>query len=193
MWCCHSSTIKCAELRCELDYAISFWSWILSWKYPHFVEISTFCGYYLHFVEISMFRGYYPHFVYISIFRGNIHVLWILSAFRGNIHVPWILSAFHVFICILWRLSAFRGNIHVPWILSVFRPFYLSSFTCLVKLTGATGCAFPRSLYHPHSNFLKATNYDSLLLLLVKMSTRLTFPSIFSMKIGLDPFLSDPI
>ena len=36
----------------------------------HFVEISTFCGYYLHFVEISTFRGYYPHFVDIYVLRG---------------------------------------------------------------------------------------------------------------------------
>ena len=65
---CHV-TSKGAELSCELDYTILFWSWILSWKYPHFVEISTFYGYYPHFVEIYMFRGYYPHFVHISVFR----------------------------------------------------------------------------------------------------------------------------
>ena len=55
-----SATSKGADLSCELDYAISFWSWILSCKYTHFVEISTFRGYYLIFVEISTFRGYYP-------------------------------------------------------------------------------------------------------------------------------------
>ena len=41
--------------------------------------------------------------------------------------------------------------------------------------------AFPQYLYHLHSNFLKARNFDSLLLLLVKMSAGLTFPSIFLM------------
>ena len=46
---CHA-TSKGAGLSCELDYTISFWSWILSWKYPHFVEIFTFRGYYPHFM-----------------------------------------------------------------------------------------------------------------------------------------------
>ena len=131
-----TATSKGTELSYELNYAISFWSWILSWKYFHFVEISTFHGYYPHFVEISTFRGYYPNFVYISVFCGNIHVLWILSAFLGNIHVPWRLSAFCVCIRIYWKLSAFGVNIHVPWILSAFFPFYLSYFTHLMKVTG---------------------------------------------------------
>ena len=132
------ATSKSAELSCEIDYAISLWSWILSWKYPHFLGISTFRGYYTHFVEISTFRRYYPQFVYISVFRGNIHVLWVLSAFCGNIHVPWILSAFCVCICISCRLSVFCGNIHVSSILFAFRPFYLSQFTHLVRVTGAS-------------------------------------------------------
>ena len=67
-WC--HATSKGTELSFEVDYAISFLSWILSWKYPHFVEISTFRGYYPHFVEISTFRGYYLHFVEISTERG---------------------------------------------------------------------------------------------------------------------------
>ena len=120
---CHA-TSKGAKLSCELDYPISFWSWILSCKYPHFVEISTFCG-------------YYPHFVVISVYRGNIHVLLILSAFHGNIHVPWILSAFCGCICTLCILSEFCGNTHFPCILSAFRPFYLSYFARLLKVTGA--------------------------------------------------------
>ena len=82
------ATGKGAELSCEIDCTISLWSWILLWKYPHFVQISTFHGYYPHFVEIPTFRGYYPHFVYISVFRENIHILLILSAFHENIHVP---------------------------------------------------------------------------------------------------------
>ena len=63
-------TSKGAELSCQLDYTIPFWSWILSWKSLYFVEISTFCGYYLHFLEISTFRGYYLHFVDIYVLRG---------------------------------------------------------------------------------------------------------------------------
>ena len=66
--------VKGSELNCELDYTISFWSWILSWKSLHFVEISMFRRYYPHFVEISTSRGYYPHFVDI------IRILRILSA-----------------------------------------------------------------------------------------------------------------
>ena len=68
---CHAMS-KGAELSCELDYVILFWSWILSWKYPHLVEISTFRGYYPHFVEISTFCGYYPYFV-----RSISHILLI--------------------------------------------------------------------------------------------------------------------
>ena len=64
------ATSKGVELSCDLDYTISFWSWALSWKYPHFIEISMFRGYYPHFVEISVFCGYYPHYVEISTFRG---------------------------------------------------------------------------------------------------------------------------
>ena len=66
---CHAPS-KGAELSCELDYDISFWSWMLSWKCPHFVEISRLCGYYPNFVYISVFCGDYPHFVEISISRG---------------------------------------------------------------------------------------------------------------------------
>ena len=43
---------KGAELSFELDYVIKFWSWILSWKYLHFVEISTFLGYYPLSVDV---------------------------------------------------------------------------------------------------------------------------------------------
>ena len=49
--------------------------------------------------------------------------------------------------------------------------------------------AFQQSLYHPQIKFLKSTNFDSLLFLLVKMSTGLTLPSIFLMEIGLESFL----
>ena len=53
---CHA-TSKGAELSCELYYTISFWSWILSWKSQHFVDLSTFCGYYPHFVDIYVLSG----------------------------------------------------------------------------------------------------------------------------------------
>ena len=46
---CHA-TSKGAKLSCKLYYAISFWSWILMWKYLHFVLIYTFRGYYPHSV-----------------------------------------------------------------------------------------------------------------------------------------------
>ena len=59
---CHI-TSKGAELICDIDYVISFWSWILLWKYPYFVEISTF-------------HGYYPHFMYISVFCGDFRISW---------------------------------------------------------------------------------------------------------------------
>ena len=63
------ATSKGAELSCEIDYTILFWSRILSRNSLHFVEISTLRGYYLHFVDIYVLRGYYPHFVEISMFR----------------------------------------------------------------------------------------------------------------------------
>ena len=66
---CHA-TSKGAELSCELDYTILFWSCILLWKYPYFLEISAFCGYYPYFVDTSIFCGYYPHFVEIYTFHG---------------------------------------------------------------------------------------------------------------------------
>ena len=44
---------------------------------------------------------------------------------------------------------------------------------------------FPQSLYHPHSKFIKATNDDSLLLILENMYAGLTFPSTVYMEIGL--------
>ena len=66
---CHT-TGKGADLSYELDYAILLLSWILSQKYPHFMIISTFCGYYTHSLEISMSRGYYPHFVNIFALCG---------------------------------------------------------------------------------------------------------------------------
>ena len=65
-----SATSKDVEISCEIDYTISFWSWILLWKSLHFMEISTFCGYYLHFMEVSKFRGYYLHFLGIYVLRG---------------------------------------------------------------------------------------------------------------------------
>ena len=132
------SISKDTELICELDYAISFCSMDI------IVEKFAFHGNIHVPWLLSASRGnihipwIYPHFVYISIFSGNIHIPWILSVFRGNIHVPWILSAFCVYIRILWRLSTFCVNIHVLWILSEFRPFYLSHFTHIVKVTGAS-------------------------------------------------------
>ena len=74
--------LKGAELNCEIDYTISFWSWMLSWKSPHFVKISTFRGYYLHFVERSAERGYYPHFVDIYVFCGYYQHFVEISMFR---------------------------------------------------------------------------------------------------------------
>ena len=76
------ATSKGAELSCELDYAISFWLWISLWKSPHFVEISTFRGYYPHSVEISTLRGYYPHFVDIYVFHGYYPHFMEISMFR---------------------------------------------------------------------------------------------------------------
>ena len=80
---CHA-TSKCYELSCEIDYDISFWSWILLWKYPHLVEISKFRGYYPHLVYISVFRGDYPHFVEITTFPGYHPYLVYISVFRGD-------------------------------------------------------------------------------------------------------------
>ena len=96
---CHE-TIKGAELSYELDFSILFWSWILSGKYPHFMEISMFRGYYPYFMEISTFHGYYPHFVDISALRGYYLHLMEISTLRGyylnfvdTIHILWIMSA----------------------------------------------------------------------------------------------------
>ena len=50
---------------------------------------------------------------------------------------------------------------------------------------------FSQPIYHPHINFFKATNSDSLFLLLVKMSDVLTSPSIFLVSVCLYPLLSD--
>ena len=69
----------------ELDYAISLLSWVLSWKYPNFVERSTLRGY----IRI-LWKDLRS--VDTSLFRGKIHYLWILSTFHRNIHVPWILN-----------------------------------------------------------------------------------------------------
>ena len=90
-----TATNKGAELSCEIDYTISFWSWILSWKSLNFVEISTFRGYYMYFVEISTFRGYYPHFVDIYVFRGYYPHFMEISMFR--IYYPHFveISTFH--------------------------------------------------------------------------------------------------
>ena len=38
------SDVTSCTVNFDLDYTISFWSWILSWKCLHFVEVSTFCG-----------------------------------------------------------------------------------------------------------------------------------------------------
>ena len=87
------ATSKGALLSCELDYSISFWLGMLSWKYPYFVEISTFHGYYLHFMNISVFCGYYLHFVEISTFRGYNPYLVEISTSVDIICISWILSA----------------------------------------------------------------------------------------------------
>ena len=49
--------------------------------------------------------------------------------------------------------------------------------------------ALTQPLYHPHSNFLKAKDSDSLILLLVNMYAGLASPSIFLTEIGLEKFL----
>ena len=104
-----TATNKGAELSCEIDYTISFWSWILSWKSLNFVEISTFRGYYMYFVEISTFRGYYPHFVDISALRG---------------YYPHFMDIIYIY--------------HITSYLACnFRPIYFK-FNHLVKVTGAS-------------------------------------------------------
>ena len=107
-----------AELSCDLDYTMSFWLWILSWKYLHFLEISTCRGYYPQCVVISTFCGHYLHFVFISVFCRNIHISWILSAFCGNIHI-------------LWK---YTRSVDIIRILSL---LYLT-YNHLVKVTGAS-------------------------------------------------------
>ena len=65
---CHT-TSKGVELSCELYYVISFWSWIFSWKYPYWMEISTFRGFirilwkYPCSVDIIRISCIYPYFV----------------------------------------------------------------------------------------------------------------------------------
>ena len=44
LWGGYHATSKGVELIYELNYSISFWTWILLWKSLHFVEISTFHG-----------------------------------------------------------------------------------------------------------------------------------------------------
>ena len=53
------ATIKGDWYSYDLDYVISFLSWILS----AFCGISTFRGYYLNLVDVSVFFVYYLHFV----------------------------------------------------------------------------------------------------------------------------------
>ena len=54
----------------------------ISWKYHHFMEISTFCGYSPHFVDVSVFCGYSPFFVKISMFCGYYPQVVEISTFR---------------------------------------------------------------------------------------------------------------
>ena len=87
---------KGAEGSFDLDYTISFWSWILSRKSLYFMEISRFRGYYLYFVKIYIFCGYYPHLVETYVLLGNyLHFVEIsmFPVFCENIYVPCILSA----------------------------------------------------------------------------------------------------
>ena len=78
---CHA-TIKGAELSYKLGYLITkalfcpvcpvcpdiiriLWISKFHGHYPHFVNISAFCGYYLHIMDIldiSAFCGYYLYF-----------------------------------------------------------------------------------------------------------------------------------
>ena len=103
------ATSNGAGLSCELDYDISFCSWILSWKHPHFVELSTFCGYYPHFVEVSNFCGYYPHFVEISTFCGYYFHFVEISTFCGyhlNFVYIFVFSGDYLHFA---EISTFRG------------------------------------------------------------------------------------
>ena len=71
-------------------------------------------------------------------------------------------TAFHI-----WNLST------VPGVTTTVSNHYNTpSQTC----DFVTEDAFRQYLYHPYSNFFKASDYDSLLLLLMKISAGLTFP-----------------
>ena len=74
---CHVAN-KGAELSCELDYVISFWSWILLWKHPRSVDIIRILCIYPYFVDIIRILWKYPRSVDI------IRISWILSVFRGH-------------------------------------------------------------------------------------------------------------
>ena len=88
---CHT-TSKGAELSSELDYSISFWLWILSLKYLHFMEVSTCRGYfriswkYPSSVDIFRILWIYPYFVYI------IRILWKYPCSVNIIHIFSVLS-----------------------------------------------------------------------------------------------------
>ena len=52
---CHAAS-KGEELSCDIDYAISFWSWILSWTYPRSMDI----------IRISFIHPYFVEIIHIS-------------------------------------------------------------------------------------------------------------------------------
>ena len=98
---CHAMS-KVVELSCDIDCVISLWSWILLWIYPHFVEISTFRGYYPHFCV-------YPYFVDI-------------------IRISWKYPCYVDIICILWEYPRFvvilRISCVYPYSVDIIRIFW---------------------------------------------------------------------
>ena len=111
------------------------------------MEIFTFRGYYLHFAEISMFRGYYPHFLDISALRGYYPHFMDISKFHGYyLHLvdtigigqtkSYLACNFcHVTHSLVLVVDFFSSHYEL---LSSSCLSYLSHFTLLVKVTGAT-------------------------------------------------------
>ena len=135
------------RVKFYLDYAISFWSWTLSWKYPHFVEISTFRGYFPYFVEISTFRGYFPHF---CIYPYFVYIIRILCKYPRSVHIiripsvlyvifysssesDWCITYFLVCNLICFSFPSYYSPVFlwlsIKWILT------LSGYMCLLLIT----------------------------------------------------------
>ena len=143
---CNNATSKDAELSCEVGHVISFWSRILSWKYPHFLEISTFVDIiriswndpcFMDIIRVSCINPYFVDIIRISWkYPRSVDIIRISSiislTFYPSSASDWCTFAGKSLV-LSFHVSKIRCIVFVDLKFVIHFPTYKIHVTCFVK------------------------------------------------------------